>query len=130
MIWDITARRHIGIRHPVTAVVRRDLFPSLWSLVVVPIGVYVASWWAWLGSENAFPRHVLTATTEDWSKSPLLLKFANLWDNALWQWTWKMLDFHSHLLTPTDPADRHPWESKPWSWPLGTRPVLTTRDRT
>ena len=43
---------------------------------------------------------------------------------ALWQWTWKMLDFHSHLLTPTDPAQRHPWESKPWSWPIGTRPVL------
>jgi dolichyl-phosphate-mannose--protein O-mannosyl transferase len=35
-----------------------------------------------------------------------------------------MLDFHSHLLTPTDPAKRHPWESKPWTWPLGTRPVL------
>lgn len=125
VIWDITARRESGVRSPVGAVVRRDLFPSLWSLFVVPMATYVASWWAWFGSEDAFPRHVLTANTENWSQSPLLLKIAQLWDNSLWQWTWKMLDFHSHLLTPTVVANRHPWESKPWTWPLGTRPVLT-----
>ena len=56
VIWDITARREIGIRHPVRAVVRRDLFPSLWSLAVIPFATYIASWWGWLFSEDAFPR--------------------------------------------------------------------------
>jgi dolichyl-phosphate-mannose-protein mannosyltransferase len=73
-----------------------------------------------------WPRHTLVAVESnrgDW-KSGFLFDIASTWSNSLWQWTWKMLDFHSHLLTPTDPAQRHPWESKPWTWPLGTRPVL------
>ncbi len=127
VIWDITARREIGVRRPVVAVVRRDLFPSLWSLAVVPFGVYVASWWAWLFSEDAFPRHVLVGDPSnigDWHGSGVWYRLAGLWKNSLWQWTWKMLDFHSTLDTPAIPKDRHPWESKPWSWPIGTRPVL------
>src|SRR6478752_5553830 len=126
VIWDITARRQAGIRRPVRAVVRRDLLPNLWALGVVPTLVYIGSWWAWFASETAWPRHTLVAVTTnrgDW-KSGTLYDLASLWSNTLWQWTWKMLDFHSHLLTPTDPAQRHPWESKPWSWPIGTRPVL------
>ena len=132
VIWDITARREVGVRRPIRAVVRRDLVPSLWSLAVIPFATYIASWWAWFFSEDAYPRHELYARTTDWhTQSPLWHKLANLWDNALWQWTWKMLDFHSTLLTPgapgaidTNPAHRHPWESKPWTWPIGTRPVL------
>ncbi|MGI8415510.1 MAG: dolichyl-phosphate-mannose--protein mannosyltransferase, partial [Nakamurella sp.] len=47
VVWDILARREAGVRRPVLAVVRRDLLPSLWSYVVVGLGTYVASWWAW-----------------------------------------------------------------------------------
>ncbi len=123
VIWDITARREMGVRRPVRAVVRRDLFPSLWSLAVIPFATYIGSWWGWLFSEDAFPRHVLYATTTDWhANSPIWLKLAKLWDNSLWQWTWKTLDFHANLLTPA--TGRHPWESKPWTWPIGTRPML------
>jgi dolichyl-phosphate-mannose--protein O-mannosyl transferase len=134
IIWDITARREIGVRRPVVATLRRDVAPSLWSLVVIPFGVYIASWWAWLFSEDAFPRHVLVgdpSNASDWHGSGIWYRLAGLWHNALWQWTWKMLDFHSTLFSPgapgaadSNPADRHPWESKPWTWPIGTRPVL------
>ena len=134
-IWDITARREIGARRPVVAVLRRDVAPSLWSLVVIPFAVYIGSWWAWLFSEDAFPRHQFEADpshTTDWhTPDGILHKVASLWHNALWQWTFKTLDFHANLLSPgapgaadPNPADRHPWESKPWSWPIGTRPVL------
>ena len=58
VIWDITARREAGIRHPISAVVRRDLVPSLWSLAVVPVLIYLASWWAWFASESGWDRHV------------------------------------------------------------------------
>jgi dolichyl-phosphate-mannose-protein mannosyltransferase len=126
VIWDIAARREVGVRRPIRAVFRRDLGPNVWSLAVVPTFVYIASWWAWFASETVWPRHTLVAVEQnrsDW-KSSALYDVASVWSNELWQWTWKMLDFHSHLLTPTDPAQRHPWESKPWTWPLGTRPVL------
>ena len=58
MIWDITARRAAGVRKSIRAVLRRDLLPSLWSLAVVPVLVYVASWWAWFASETAWARHL------------------------------------------------------------------------
>jgi dolichyl-phosphate-mannose-protein mannosyltransferase len=126
--WDITARREIGVRRPVVAALRRDVAPSLWSLVVIPFGVYIASWWAWFFSEDAYPRHEFMADANhagEWSNVHSLLHWvASLWHNSLWQWTFKMLDFHANLLTPTDPSQRHPWESKPWTWPIGTRPVL------
>src|SRR5690606_26629334 len=32
-----------------------------------------------------------------------------------------VLDFHTHLATGDSP---HPWESKPWAWPMGMRPML------
>ncbi|SDO32697.1 Dolichyl-phosphate-mannose-protein mannosyltransferase [Nakamurella panacisegetis] len=128
VFWDITARRELGVRRPVIGALRRDVLPSIWSLVVVPFGIYIASWWAWFFSENAYPRHAFMADPShvgDWANpTGLFHKLASLWHNALWQWTWKMLDFHANLLTPSNPADRHPWESKPWSWPIGTRPVL------
>jgi len=126
LIWDMQSRRAAGVRRPVRAGLRRDLGPTIWSLGVVPVLVYVGSWWAWFASETSWPRHTLVAVQSnrsDW-KSGLLYDLAHAWSNTLWQWTWKMLDFHAHLLTPTDPSKRHPWESKPWTWPLGTRPVL------
>ncbi|WP_084614522.1 dolichyl-phosphate-mannose--protein mannosyltransferase [Nakamurella lactea] len=123
IIWDILARREAGVRRPVLGTVRRDLLPSLWSYVVIGIGTYIASWWAWFRSVSGWARSNYVADTQDWD-SQTLHSIANLWHNTLWQWTWKMLDFHSNLLTPTNPADRHPWESKPWTWPMGTRPVL------
>lgn len=133
VVWDVLARREAGIRRPVTAVARRDLLPSLWSYVVIGIGTYIASWWAWFRSESAWARHILVGDVSTWNTDKggtgILHKLANLWDNALWQWNWKMLDFHSTLLTPGAPGSTsdgkaHPWESKPWTWPMGTRPVL------
>ncbi len=127
VIWDITARREAGIRRPVRAVVRRDLVPNLWALGVVPLLTYIAQLVGVVrlrdrsGRGTPGGRRRATAGT---GRAATLYDLASLWSNELWQWTWKMLDFHSHLLTPTDPAKRHPWESKPWTWPLGTRPVL------
>ncbi|MTD12683.1 phospholipid carrier-dependent glycosyltransferase [Nakamurella sp. YIM 132087] len=128
IIWDILARKEAGVRRPVAAVVRRDLAPGLWSLAVIPIGTYIASWWAWFFSETAFPRNVICTAEGNpcgaWDTG-FFKWLAGLWDNTLWTWTWRMLDFHSTLLTPDDVASRHPWESKPWTWPMGLRPVLT-----
>ena len=74
MIWDITARREAGIRRPVRAVVRRDLVPNLWSLGVVPVLIYIGTWWAWFASETGWPRHTLVAVQSnrrDWKSGAL-----------------------------------------------------------
>ncbi len=34
----------------------------------------------------------------------------------------KVLEFHATLATPR--GNPHPWESKPWTWPMGLRPML------
>jgi dolichyl-phosphate-mannose-protein mannosyltransferase len=107
VIWDITARRGAGITKSLRAVLRRDFLPSLWALGVVPILVYVGSWWAWFASETAWARHLTD----------------NVFTSFL-KWQAQMLKFHANLLTPVLVSSRHPWESKPWSWPIGTRPVL------
>ncbi len=38
-----------------------------------------------------------------------------------------VLDFHSSLATPD--GNHHPWESKPWTWPMGLRPMLYCYER-
>jgi len=117
IIWDITARREAGVRRPISAVVRRDLLPGLWSLAVVPVLVYLASWWAWFRSETGWDRHV-------GGDSDTLFGAVISFLKSQWIYSKETLKFHSNLMTPINPDDRHPWESKPWTWPIGTRPVL------
>ncbi|MFN8200467.1 MAG: hypothetical protein U0R72_19390 [Nakamurella multipartita] len=129
LIWDMQARREAGVRRPVRAGLRRDLLPSIWSLAVVPVLVYVGSWWAWFASETSWPRHTLVAepsNRSDW-------KSGFLYDVAFGSCRTLLgaVDLEDALRLPRPPAHprptpaRHPWESKPWTWPsLGTRPVL------
>lgn len=113
VIWDISARREYGLRNPVSAVFRRDLIPSLWSLGVVPVLTYLGSYWAWFTNETGWDRHVTAAG------GGILGALRSLVTMTL-----AMLQTSATITTPTDPAARHPWESKPWAWPLSARPVL------
>lgn len=117
VIWDISARKQYGLRHPITAMFRRDFFPSVWSLGIVPVLTYLASYWAWFTSETGFDRHVDAGT-------PGIIP-AGL--RSLVTMTLQMLQTTAGILTPTDPLQRHPWESKPLAWPMSTRPVLYYR---
>jgi dolichyl-phosphate-mannose--protein O-mannosyl transferase len=114
VIWDISARKQYGMRHPITAMFRRDFLPSVWSLGIVPVLTYLASYWAWFTSETAWDRHVDAGTSG----------FLPAGIRSLVTMTLQMLQTTAGILTPTDPADRHPWESKPLAWPMSTRPVL------
>ncbi len=118
LLWDATARRTVGVRRPWVGTIRRDLAPALWALAVVPVLAYLATWWAWFGSETGVDRHVVgtrVGTGGPWSWIPAPLR-------ALWYYSGNVLSFHEHLLTPKDHP--HPWESKPWTWPMGLRPML------
>jgi dolichyl-phosphate-mannose-protein mannosyltransferase len=118
IVWDVTARRAAGVRRPVLGTAVRDVAPAVWALVAVPVLAYLATWWAWYGSETAIDRHAAgTRIGEDsayWFVPDAL--------RSLWYYSGHVLDFHSHLLTPK--SKPHPWESKPWGWPISYRPML------
>ncbi|MGH3936154.1 MAG: dolichyl-phosphate-mannose--protein mannosyltransferase, partial [Pseudonocardiaceae bacterium] len=117
LAWDAFARRGAGVRCPWTGTLARDLGPASWAMAVVPVGAYLATWWAWLSSETGVDRHAVggqigTGGAFSFVPGPL---------RALWHYSAAVLRFHEGLFTPADP---HPWESKPWSWPMGLRPML------
>lgn len=116
--FDIAARRAAGVPRPVLGTLRRDVAPALWALVGLPTVLYLASWWAWFASESATDRHyveIKDIAPGFWGWVPPALR-------SLGDYSMNVLHFHETLLTPKN--DPHPWESKPWTWPMGLRPML------
>jgi dolichyl-phosphate-mannose-protein mannosyltransferase len=118
MLWDLSARRAAGVRRPWVGTLRRDLPPALWALALVPVLAYLSAWWGWFRSETATDRYVVGTEIGEggpWSFMPDALR-------SLWYYSGKVLEFHSGLTTESSGV--HPWESKPWTWPMGLRPML------
>jgi dolichyl-phosphate-mannose--protein O-mannosyl transferase len=118
VFWDLTARRAAGVERPWLGTLRRDLAPALWALALIPVVAYLAAWWAWFGSETSIDRYavgVKVGTGGAWSFVPDALR-------GLWYYSSKVLEFHTGLTTQASGV--HPWESKPWTWPMGLRPML------
>ena len=111
VVWDLAARRAAGVEKPLRGTVVRDLAPALWALALVPVVAYLSGWWAWFGSETAIDRYV--------DGGPAFLPAAL---RALVVYSGEVLDFHAGLTTAV--SGEHPWESKPWTWFMGLRPML------
>ncbi|HEY6424863.1 MAG TPA: phospholipid carrier-dependent glycosyltransferase [Pseudonocardiaceae bacterium] len=111
LVWDACARRTAGVGRPWAGTAARDLGPTSWALALVPVGTYLAAWWAWFRSETGIDRH---AADDQGGLVPAALR-------SLGHYSAAVLRFHEGLSTPAQP---HPWESKPWSWPMGLRPML------
>ncbi len=105
VLWDLTARRTAGVARPWTGTLLRDALPTAWALLLVPIAVYFADWLPWFASETSTDRYAGSNALTS------MLYFER-----------KVLAFHEGLTTAS--AGVHPWESKPWSWPMGLRPML------
>jgi dolichyl-phosphate-mannose-protein mannosyltransferase len=122
---DIAARRAAGIQRPWVGTVARDVGPALWAMAVVPMLAYLATWWGWFASETAIDRHL----GEQAARSGWHTGWYDIFPQALrslWQYSWTVFDFHKDLATPA--SGQHPWESKPWTWPMGLRPMLYSYD--
>ncbi len=116
VLFDVTARRAAGVRRPWWGAVARDLAPGLWAFVGVGVLAYLGTWWGWFGSETGIDRHLVATTGGD----PVSVIRGAL--GSLTQYSEHVLRFHSELVTRPD--QQHPWESKPWTWPMGLRPML------
>jgi len=116
--FDLVARRAYGVPSPWRGTILRDVGPALYALVLVPLGVYLATYWAWFTSETAVYRHAVgnqLGTDGTWSFLPEALR-------SLWYYSGESLHFHGSLTNSA--GNIHPWESKPWTWPMGLRPML------
>lgn len=107
VLWDLGARRAIGVGRPFTATLVRSALPTFVSMVVLGIVTYIASWWGWFIHPQAYGRQWGSA---DPSLIPQALR-------ALWHYHVQAWDFSVHLT-----AD-HSYQSNPLSWMLQTRPV-------
>ncbi|MEV6768856.1 phospholipid carrier-dependent glycosyltransferase [Nocardia sp. NPDC051030] len=122
--FDIAARRAYRMPRPWVGTAVRDIGPALYAIVLIPVLVYLASYGAWFASEDGYDRYAagnLYAGANPigrggfWSWMPDALR-------ALWHNQGQSLSFHKGLTNSA--GNHHPWESKPWSWPMSLRPML------
>jgi dolichyl-phosphate-mannose--protein O-mannosyl transferase len=117
LAWDVSLRRSAGVRRPWAGTLVRDVAPSVWTLGMVPVLVYLLTWAPWFASEIGTDRH----KGADKAVTGLLALIPQS-VRSLLAYTLHVLSFHERLRTPI--GDPHPWESKPWTWPMGLRPML------
>jgi dolichyl-phosphate-mannose--protein O-mannosyl transferase len=122
LAFDLAARRQYRVLRPWSGTLRRDLGPTAYAMVLVGFGAYVASYAPWFASETAVDRHEVGHSIGEESAFPLPDAV-----RSLWHFTYDAYRFHSGLTNSA--GNHHPWESKPWTWPMSLRPVLYAIDQ-
>ncbi|WP_435590698.1 dolichyl-phosphate-mannose--protein mannosyltransferase [Nocardia sp. bgisy118] len=118
LAFTAVARRSYGVVRPWVGTLVRDLVPSMYALIVIPLGLYLASYGGWFASETGINRYAVgnhVGAGGFFSFVPDALR-------SLWYNSGAVLEFHTHLTNSA--GNHHPWESKPWTWPMGLRPML------
>lgn len=119
--WDLWLRHRYGVQKPVSGTLLRDVPAALASIVLIPALLYIWSWRAWFASETSVYRHAATDGTIADSDWPWLLKLPEPISDWLY-YHFSVMQFHSELTSSA--GNSHPWDSKPWSWLVASRPVL------
>ncbi|MCW2652908.1 MAG: glycosyl transferase, family 39 [Mycobacterium sp.] len=120
LAFDLAARRQYRVPRPWLGVLRRDVGPTVYSLGLIPFAVYMASYVPWFASETAVDRYEVGRSVGPGGLLPDALR-------SLWHYTYGVYKFHSELTNAA--GNHHPWESKPWTWPMSLRPVLYAIDQ-
>jgi len=112
VLWDMGARRAVGIPSPAYAALRRDAPLAFVAIVPVAIVTYLASWWGWFVSDHGYNKSWAASHPAEpgWGWMPDLLR-------SWWNYQAQILDFHRGLFTP------HAYQSSPWSWMIQGRPT-------
>ena len=100
-------------RRNLTRTLLIDAPRAFFSIVIVPVLLYLWSWRGWFASETGTFRHAHAAGDTDLPGGA----FANFI-----YYHQQVLKFHSSLTTSS--GHSHPWDSKPPSWLAATRPIL------
>lgn len=116
--FDIALRSRYKVRAPLLGALTRDSVPAFASLVLWPVVLYFLSWLPWFRDENAVYRHVVGTKVDADSALSFLPDSVQSWI----YYQSSVMDFHSSLTNSA--GNMHPWESKPWVWPMSLRPML------
>ncbi len=105
IVWDVSARKAIGVKRPWRATLLRSL-PSTAALSgVIILLTYTATWTGWFLSDEGWDRSWAAGTGVIAALSSLLHYHSEMWN------------FHVGLTT------EHAYASNPWSWPFQSRPT-------
>ena len=121
LVLDAIARKQYHVQAPWRGTLRRDVWPAAYVFGFIPAAVYLASYGPWFASETGVNRYEAGQSIGENSIIPLPDAL-----RSLWHYTYAAYHFHAGL-TNAD-GNHHPWESKPWTWPMSLRPVLYAID--
>ena len=108
LVWDVGARRIVGVRSPWVATAARSL-PSTVAIAGGGIvAVYLASWTGWFLNPDAYGRAWADAHPSSWIPASV---------RSLWHYHAEAWNFHVTLSSP------HAYASNPLSWPFQSRPT-------
>jgi dolichyl-phosphate-mannose--protein O-mannosyl transferase len=110
LAWDVGARRAAGLtsgRSTGDAV--RAVASRLATFTVLPLATYLATWTGWFATGSGYDRQW---AAEHGIHTPVIAQLV-----SLFEYHKAMLAFNTGLTT------HHPYESKPWTWLLISRPV-------
>jgi hypothetical protein len=110
-VWDMGARRAVGLREPYRGALALDLPPATAALGLAPALTFLASWAAWFANDDGWGRGWTQAT----SSGPLFFVFDSM--RSWLKYQTEVLGYHTGL------TEWHPYMSEPWTWPVLFRPV-------
>ncbi|MHB1164224.1 MAG: dolichyl-phosphate-mannose--protein mannosyltransferase [Candidatus Nanopelagicales bacterium] len=108
VVWDVSARRAIGVRMPWRATLLRDAPAAAASFLLIAAVVYLATWSGWLLTDGGWGRD--WAASQPPSAIPAALRSLLNYHAAAW-------NFHVGL------NSGHAYDSNAMSWPLMARPT-------
>ena len=108
LVWDVSARRVIGVRRPWRATLVRDAPVTGLSMVAIAVVVYTSTWTGWLLTDGGYDRA--------WAAGQPASFIPEAW-RSLWHYHAEAWRFHVGLNTG------HPYASNPLSWPFQARPT-------
>lgn len=115
VVWSVTARRLAGAGNSSWWGLLTDGLPAFVSMVVVALGVYLASWAGWLATSGGYDRQWGATHPDDPAVSHLGTALGSLWHYTT--------DMYAWATGPDMASINHPYASNPWDWPLVLRTI-------
>ncbi|AKU18762.1 membrane protein [Luteipulveratus mongoliensis] len=121
VLWDLGARRAVGVRRWISATFIKDAIPAAFTMVGLTIVTYLFTWTGWFRADNSYQRHWAAThpANQDNGISPDSSLFGWLPDSmrSLWQYHVEMYNSAANI------TSFHEYMSNPWSWMVQARPT-------
>jgi dolichyl-phosphate-mannose-protein mannosyltransferase len=108
VVWDVSARRVIGVRRPWVATIVRDAPAAALSIIAIAAVVYLSTWTGWFLTSGGWDRQWAAAHPPSFIPAAL---------RSLWHYHAEAWHFHVGL------NSGHAYGSNALSWPFMTRPT-------